>query len=278
MSNTITAYFKGRVGVCESVYQYDTGMVLVLDGIDLGEAFVAYFDVSGAEDAIPAIGQEDRVAIPNSCLTTSGNVTVHIPINEGENDSEVEYVVTFRVIGRARPVDDVTSADQSVIAQAIALVRTAWSRWTNMIASAITLQPGSSATAEYSDGTLTLGIPRGHGIRSVFFDEDNKLHVILTDDQEAESDPVTEIWAINSTEFTKSATLTSSVSSVALDMTGYEYRETDIIDVFINGLRAIPTVDYTISTVNNVATLTFTMLSPVSESVYIRAIKGVSEG
>ena len=124
MSNTITAFFKGRTGVCESVYQYDYGMVIVLDGIeDLTGSFDCYFSTSGEEEAIPAIGTDNRVAIPNNALTRSGKVELHIPIHTGANDSEVEYVVAFKVIGRARPVDDGTPEQQTAIQQALALLR-----------------------------------------------------------------------------------------------------------------------------------------------------------
>lgn len=120
MSNEITAYFKGRTGVAESVYQYDYGMVLVFDGIDLPATFDCYFSNEGDEEATPAIGADNRVAIPNNCLATPGNVTVHIPLQTGLNDSEVEYVVTVKVINRAKPVDDGTEADQTAISRAIA--------------------------------------------------------------------------------------------------------------------------------------------------------------
>lgn len=125
MSNTITAFFKGRIGVCESVYQHDYGLVLILDDIDFGTSFDAYFEIMGEDEAIPAVGQNDRVAIPNSCLANSGMVKLHIPVHSGENDSEVEYVVEFKVIGRAKPVDDGTPADQVAIAQAIAALQEA---------------------------------------------------------------------------------------------------------------------------------------------------------
>lgn len=125
MSNTITAFFKGRTGVCESVYQHDYGLVLILDDIDFGTSFDAYFEIMGEDEAIPAVGQNDRVAIPNSCLANSGMVKLHIPVHSGENDSEVEYVVEFKVIGRAKPVDDGTPADQVAITQAIAALQEA---------------------------------------------------------------------------------------------------------------------------------------------------------
>lgn len=122
MSNEITAFFKGRIGVAESVYQYDYGMVLVIDGLDFTNDFDCYFSTSGEDEAIPAIGSDNRVAIPNDCLTRAGDVTLHIPLHTGENDSEVEYVASFKVIGRARPVDDGTEEEQSAVSKAIALL------------------------------------------------------------------------------------------------------------------------------------------------------------
>ena len=123
MSNTITAYFKGRVGVAESVYQNDYGMVMVFDGIELPAHFDCYFSIQNQEEAVPGVGVDNRVAIPNSVLANPGKVEIHIPLHTGSSDSEVEYVVYFRVIGRARPVDDGTPAQMTAIEQALALLQ-----------------------------------------------------------------------------------------------------------------------------------------------------------
>lgn len=123
MSNTITAYFKGRVGVAESVYQNDYGIVMAFDSIDLPAHFDCYFSRLNQEEALPGIGADRMVVIPNSILASPGTVTIHIPIHTGENDSEVEYVVYFKVIGRARPIDDGTPAQMTAIEQALALLQ-----------------------------------------------------------------------------------------------------------------------------------------------------------
>lgn len=123
MSNTITAFFKGRVGVAEAVYQNDYGLVMNLDSLELPAHFDCYFSTLEQDEAIPAIGADGRVAIPNDCLTRAGNVTLHIPLHTGSNDSEVEYVVYFKVIGRARPVDDGTPVQMTAIEQALALLQ-----------------------------------------------------------------------------------------------------------------------------------------------------------
>lgn len=123
MSNTITAYFKGRVGVAESVYQYDHGLVMVFDSINLPAHFDCYFSAPGSEESIPAIGADNRVVIPDAVLNLSGAMSVHIPIHTGENDSEVEYIAYFRVVRRARPVDDGTPTQMTAIEQALALLQ-----------------------------------------------------------------------------------------------------------------------------------------------------------
>lgn len=123
MSNTITAYFKGRVGVAESVYQNDYGMVMNFDSIDLPAHFDCYFSILNQEEAIPGVGADRMVAIPNSVLANPGAVTIHIPLHTSDNDSEVEYVVYFKVIGRARPIDDGTPAQMTAIEQALALLQ-----------------------------------------------------------------------------------------------------------------------------------------------------------
>lgn len=122
MSNQITAYFKGRTGVAEPVYQNDYGMVLNFDGIYLPSNFDCHFSVLGSDTAIPGVGADNRVAIPNTVLSHEGNVTVHIPLHTGSDDSEVEYVVYFKVIGRARPEDDGTPVQMTAIERALALL------------------------------------------------------------------------------------------------------------------------------------------------------------
>lgn len=123
MSNTITAFFKGRIGVAEAVYQNDYGIIMNFDSIELPAHFDCYFSVIGEDEAIPGVGADRQVVIPNTCLSKAGNVTLHIPLHTGANDSEVEYVVYFKVIGRARPADDGTPVQMSAIERALALLQ-----------------------------------------------------------------------------------------------------------------------------------------------------------
>ena len=56
-------------------------------------------------------------------------------------------------------------------------------------------------------------------------------------------------------QFVKSATLTTG-TTVALDMTGYEYDADDIIHVYINGLLGVSGTDYSLSVSGTSATVT----------------------
>lgn len=123
MSNIITAYFKGRTGVAEAVYQNDYGIVMAFDSIDLPAHFDCYFSVPGSDTSTAAVGADNRVVIPNSVLGNPGNMSVHIPLHTGSSDSEVEYVAYFKVIGRARPEDDGTPTQMTAIEQALALLQ-----------------------------------------------------------------------------------------------------------------------------------------------------------
>lgn len=155
MSNEITAYFKGRTGVAESVYQYDYGMILVFDGIDLPATFDCYFSNEGDEESIPVIGSDNRAAIPNSCLSVPGIITAHIPLQTGLNDSEVEYVVTVKVINRARPADNGTEEERSAISEAIAALN--HNNLPGLVPDIVTdwLEDHPEATTTVQDGAIT---------------------------------------------------------------------------------------------------------------------------
>lgn len=75
--------------------------------------------------------------------------------------------------------------------------------------------------------------------------------------------------------FSKTVTLsTGSSTAIPLDMTNYTYHEEDIILVYVNGLRAIPGVDYTLDTSGSTPTVTPTATA-VGTKVYIEVLKSV---
>lgn len=58
------------------------------------------------------------------------------------------------------------------------------------------------------------------------------------------------------THFDKHAVLNGTITSVALNMDGYTYSESDIINVYINGLYAVSGEDYSLSVSGDTASLT----------------------
>ena len=56
--------------------------------------------------------------------------------------------------------------------------------------------------------------------------------------------------------FDKHATMDGSGTSIQLNMTGYTYSESDIINVYINGLYAVKGVDYSVSVSGDSASIT----------------------
>ena len=122
VTNEIVAYFKGSAGVAESIYQYDYGMILVIDGVDLTAPFEVHFEHGGEDESVTMIGQDNRVTIPNSLVATPGLVTAYIYNHTGQHDGETAYVVRFRVMNRARNADIIPEEQESVISRAIALV------------------------------------------------------------------------------------------------------------------------------------------------------------
>lgn len=147
MSNTITAYFKGKTGVAEAVYQNDYGIVMAFDGIYLPPHFDCYFSAPGSDTAVAAIGADNRVVIPNTILSKSGNMSVHIPLHTGTSDSEVEYVAYFKVIARARPEDDGTPAQMTAIEQALSLLQTPIGNITAIVNEALSIAGLPTVTA-----------------------------------------------------------------------------------------------------------------------------------
>ena len=78
------------------------------------------------------------------------------------------------------------------------------------------------------------------------------------------------------TKYQKAVNLTSGDSlTIPLNMSGYTYEPTDIIEVYINGLMGTPGVDYTLNNAVTPATVTLnlTLHSGITENIYIRVLK-----
>lgn len=109
------------------IYQYDYGMVLTVDGIDLPTAFEAHFsntDDSGT--SVTQIGSDSAVTIPDEFLLTGLPVYCWIYLHSGEDDGETVYKITIPVKKRAQPTnEEPTPVQQDTITQAIAALNSA---------------------------------------------------------------------------------------------------------------------------------------------------------
>lgn len=150
-------------------FRYDTGMVLLPLDRELPHTYQVDFandDTSGT--SITQIGDENGVSVPSQFFEDGANVWAFIWLTDG-NSGYTRYKVCVSLIGRPeRTNEEPTPEEQSAIDQAIAALNdgvgraeAAASLLENPSAVANTLPPGSSATAAYSNGTFTFGIPRG---------------------------------------------------------------------------------------------------------------------
>jgi len=158
-----------------SLAQWDQGQVLKIEGVDLPSAYQVEFSTEYTRNAIPQIGDENGVAIPNELLQRSAPITAYIVLHEGLNDREREYWITIYITPGTPPetitpdpeqmdvIDETIAALQDGVAAAEAAAQSVQ----NMGVEAETLPEGSEASVEKTvdpetgEVTLSFGIPTG---------------------------------------------------------------------------------------------------------------------
>ena len=138
--NTITAVFKAgakRVSA-PSLYQWDYGQVLTFEGLELPMSYEVHFsNRPECGQAEVRIGTEEGVSIPDKCLEAGEPVYAFVFLHSGENDGETVYTVQIPVVKRPKPFYTMpTSAQQSVITEAIAALNAAVQRTSELADSA----------------------------------------------------------------------------------------------------------------------------------------------
>lgn len=168
MSNSIiTVYFLGgsrRYLVQSSLYQYDYGQTLKIEGLELPAAYEVHFSNSEEGTSITMIGTTDGVDIPDSLLQSGDPIFAYIFLHDGEDDGETVRKIKIPV--KARPAYDTevpTEEEKTAIAQALEAFNAAVEALHNMGVTAVTLEPGSDATAAWDadNALMTFGIPKG---------------------------------------------------------------------------------------------------------------------
>ena len=182
-SNVVTASLeRGRTTVTtRRLWQYDYGMKLRLENIDLPESYEVHFSNSASGEAVTAVGGGGEVGIPDRVLTTGEPVHAWLYLHTGEEDGETVYHIIIPVFPRPAPGDgEPTPAEQSALTQAMALLRTGIGRAEDaaedaeaasravqdLTVEARTLDTGAQATAVKTVGqdgrvTISFGLPRG---------------------------------------------------------------------------------------------------------------------
>ena len=179
------------------LYQYDYGQKLKFIDLTLPQAYEVHFSNYEKGTANVMVATSNEIDIPDVYLQTGLNIYVWVYLHTGANDGETEYQITIPVIRRAAILDEQpTEQQESAINQAVAALNDAVSTisskvqaaneamqnaqsacnlaeiyrngaedaaamLSNVSATATTLEPEQSATASYSQGVFTFGIPQG---------------------------------------------------------------------------------------------------------------------
>ena len=152
--NTITAVFKSgyKAVKAPSLYQWDYGQVLILDGLELPEAYEVHFSnkpVCGQAEA--RIGTEAGVSIPDKLLETGEPVYAFVFLHTAEHDGETVYTVTIPIVKRPKPYHGTpTTIQQSAITEAIAALNVAVTETAGYRHDASDFADASSASAQLS--------------------------------------------------------------------------------------------------------------------------------
>lgn len=116
------SFIFGRTANTRSLYQWDYGQVLKLEGLDLPDAYTVHFanqPMSG--NAKTQVGGADGVDIPDEYLTTGLPVYAWVYLHTGADDGETVYSVTIPVTKRPQPTEEPpTPQQQGAIDTAIA--------------------------------------------------------------------------------------------------------------------------------------------------------------
>ena len=152
----------GRYTVTAPIIKEDYGLYLQIEGIELPETYeVDFSNDEHSGTSVTMIGNSDGVLIPSQFIRSGKDVFAFL-YHVGDNYGRT--VFKFRIPNKLRPdrTDEEPTPEQaSTIDQAINAINKAKEEWEGMAAEAITLPPNSQATAEYADGVLTIGVPRG---------------------------------------------------------------------------------------------------------------------
>lgn len=119
---TITASFSGgqTFVTTESLWQYDYGFILVLEGLDLPAYYEVHFSHTFTQLADVNIGDANGVAIDDKFLRHDGYLYAWVYLHDETTDGYTKYQVKIPIAKRAQPPEDPPTQEQEeALAQAI---------------------------------------------------------------------------------------------------------------------------------------------------------------
>lgn len=124
--NTVKVIFlegKNSSTTQTSLWQYDYGQILLIDGLTLPSIFQIHFCNCGDNETITVIGEDNQVNIPDQFFLNGENIIGYIYLHTGENDGETEYKITIPIKQRQKPSDiSPTPEEESLINQLVVLL------------------------------------------------------------------------------------------------------------------------------------------------------------
>lgn len=133
-----------------SVYQYDYGQVLSLDGFPEGmlpETFEMHFATEGGW-SVTVLGQDGRVSVPDACLRKWQTVKAWLFLHDTENDGETRYAVEIPVRPRAQVMaQSPAPVLQDAVTRAVAALNAAVARTGDSLAAAEAARDEAEAAA-----------------------------------------------------------------------------------------------------------------------------------
>lgn len=157
-------------------FECDLVQYLKIEGIDLPDSYQVDFANVGDDETITMVGGADGVIIPDQLIRTGLPIVAYLYLQTGADSWNTMVQISIPVTSRPERSDiQPTPAEQSTIDSLISALNTgvtetleaaeeateAADLLRSASATATTLEPGSEATASYSGGAFTFGIPKG---------------------------------------------------------------------------------------------------------------------
>ena len=121
--NTVVATIEGDglYAKTKSIFQYDRGLVLVINGITLPEEYDVHFSNTNSASTKTQKGNSNGVEIPDEYLRNGEDVHAYLYLHIGEDDGETVCHIHIPVVSRPSiGIEDVTPIEHEEIEKALA--------------------------------------------------------------------------------------------------------------------------------------------------------------